>query len=164
MNGFVHKYSGKILSIFKGYGPSALNTSIELQEEPDEKPWYLSDEPLPRLGTEDKLRHKAYVQVILKVIKETSPPFTLGLFGGWGVGKTSIVNEFRESMKEDQSVSKCPVAYIDIWKYEQDSLRRQFLIDIQNQLKKAKNPLSKKHDVESILYKDLTTQTKREHF
>lgn len=136
----------------------------EASVKPSEKPWYLSDEPLERLGEEDKLHHQTYVRVLLNVIKEISPPFTLGLFGGWGVGKTSIVKEFCKSMQEDEELSLFPTVYIDVWKYEKDSLRRQFLIDTQNQLKKAKNPLTKKHDVESLLYRDLTTHIHKWHF
>lgn len=159
----IFAYITKIFSRSKDYVAISIDKD-EASVKPSEKTWYLRDEPLERLGEEDKLRHQIYVRVLLNVIKGISPPFTLGLFGGWGIGKTSIVKEFCKSMQEDEELSLFPTAYIDVWKYEKDSLRRQFLIDIQRQLKRAKNPLSKNHDVESLLYRDLTTHIQKWHF
>ena len=97
-----------------------------------ERTWYLKDEPLLELGEEDRFRHRAYVNLLTQAITELKPPFTLGVFGSWGVGKTSIVNDLRD--KIGQNDSNIRAVTIDVWKYRGDSLRRQFLYDLQQQL------------------------------
>ena len=122
----------------------------------DERNWYLRDEPLEYLDEEDQFRHKGYVQVLFDAVRELSPPFTLGIFGGWGVGKTAIVKDFCNSISKHETLSRIPVACIDVWKYEKDSLRRQFLLDVESQLKKAKTALPEDYNVQAQLY---TTRT-----
>ncbi len=63
--------------------------------EPQDRTWYLKDEPLPNLSEGDRFSHRAYVLVLAQAIKELRPPFTLGVFGSWGVGKTTITNDLR---------------------------------------------------------------------
>ena len=132
-----------------------------MTDDPEERSWYLLDEPLEHLDEEDKLRHKGYVRILLNTIKEMSPPFTLGIFGGWGVGKTSIVRDFRNSAKQDQVLAQSPIVLLDIWKYEGDSLRRQFLIDMQDGLKNQ-GALDKHFFVEPQLYTSRTEEGQTE--
>ena len=127
----------------------------------EERTWYLRDEPLEHLDKEDKLHHKGYVRILLDIIKEITPPFTLGIFGGWGVGKTSIIRDLLNSAKQDKDLAETPIVHLDIWKYEGDSLRRQFLIDMQNELKKQ-GALCQPFDVESQLYTSRTEEGQTE--
>jgi hypothetical protein len=126
------------------------------------RPWYLRDEPLEYFDEEDQFRHKSYVQILMEIVKEVSPPFTLGIFGSWGVGKTSIVNVFRKTISQDKAFSSTTaVVCIDIWKYEKDALRRQFLLEVESQLKEAKT-LPEDYNVEAQLYTTKTTEGQTE--
>ena len=127
----------------------------------EERTWYLRDEPLEHLDEEDKLHHKGYVRILLDAIKEMTPPFTLGIFGGWGVGKTSIVRDLLNSAKQDKELAKTPIVHLDIWKYEGDSLRRQFLLDMQDELKNQ-GSLDKQFFVEPELYTSRTEEGQTE--
>jgi len=127
------------------------------QEVPTPRHWYLDDRPLESFETEDHFRHQAYVAVLLQTIKELSPPFTLGIFGSWGVGKTSIANDFRRSIKGASELKGVPVISVDVWKYEGDSLRRQFLWDAQEMLK-AERTLANDYDIVGRLYRERTTE------
>lgn len=127
----------------------------------EERTWYLRDEPLEHLDEEDKLHHKGYVRIILNTIKEMTPPFTLGIFGGWGVGKTSIIKDLLNSAKQEKKLAETPIVYLDIWKYEGDSLRRQFLIDMQEELKRQ-GSLDKHFFVEPELYTSRTEEGQTE--
>lgn len=134
----------------------------EMSENTDGRTWYLRDDPLRYLDEEDQFRHKGYVQILMEAVREVSPPFTLGVFGSWGVGKTSIVNDFCKSISEDKALSSTTaVAYIDIWKYEKDALRRQFLLDVEGQLKDA-GRLPKDRDVQAQLYTTWTEEGQTE--
>lgn len=94
--------------------------------------WFLKDEPLANLGEQDRFSHGAYVNLLATTIDELTPPFTLGVFGSWGVGKSSIVNDLSKKLEYDDSETRAVT--IDVWKYSDDSLRRQFLYDLQQGL------------------------------
>ena len=117
--------------------------------------WFLRDEPLSDLQQQDRFSHNAYVGLLTTVVAELDPPFTLGVFGSWGVGKSSIVNELSNRINRD-----CPgttAVTIDIWKYSDDSLRRQFLYDLQQGLRE-KRALSKDKDYVREIYEELTEE------
>ena len=56
--------------------------------------------------------------------------FNIGLFGSWGSGKSYIINNIVENLKENYAVF-----YIDVWKYVGHPLMRSILFDIDTQLK-----------------------------
>ena len=53
---------------------------------PDRK-WFLKDEPLNNLEEQDMFSHDAYVNLLETTIDELTPPFTLGVFGSWGLAR-----------------------------------------------------------------------------
>lgn len=55
---------------------------------------------------------------------------TIGLFGGWGTGKSSIVENLRNELLQ----TKVPVIIFDVWKHDGDALRRTFLHVLDQQL------------------------------
>ena len=59
--------------------------------------------------------------------------FTIGLYGEWGSGKSSILTTLKEQLIKDKDNSFKFVTY-DAWKYSQDSFRRMFLLELQTQL------------------------------
>ena len=98
----------------------------------------LSDKPIILTG-KDRLSFRAIVQSIIELIALPEKPFTFGLFGKWGTGKSTILKDLETQldMKDHYVVT------FDAWKYEGDALRRSFLIDIAHQLndKKIKRKL-----------------------
>ena len=99
------------------------------QEPSPKRTWFLKDEPLSNLEGQDRFSHNAYVNLLATTIDELNPPFTLAVFGSWGVGKSSIVNDLSDKLQ--RNYSKTRAVTIDVWKYSDDSLRRQFLFDLQ---------------------------------
>ena len=94
---------------------------------PDIPPTDLKDE-------HDAFGHRDYATAISTVLLEAQAPFTFGLFGPWGVGKTTIIEEVGRQVDDGAAA----FAYFDVWRYENDGLRRQFLRDLANQLHPAK--------------------------
>jgi low affinity Fe/Cu permease len=94
-------------------------------------PSFLQD--APDLG-EDAFGHGDYSDALFSIVQDASPPRTVGLFGPWGVGKSTIIGGLRERLAPTATA----FVYFDAWRYEDDSLRRQFLLDTAHQLSRAK--------------------------
>jgi hypothetical protein len=90
---------------------------------------FIRDEPID-LG-EDAFGHRDYTDALVSIVGDNSPPPTVGLFGRWGVGKSTIIGGLQNELRSG------PIAfvYFDAWRYDGDPLRRQFLIEAANQLK-----------------------------
>jgi len=87
---------------------------------------YIIDEPI-NLHQTDYLHTERYATALIHTIEHApaQKPFTIGLYGGWGTGKSSIV----ETAKEHFSKSKTALVYVyDAWQYQNDSFRRTFLL------------------------------------
>jgi hypothetical protein len=94
---------------------------------------FLSDQPLQADMEQDiRFGHRSIVNNIEKIISSCPTPFTIGLFGKWGTGKTTIL----DALKRKLYATDTAVVKIDAWKHEGDALRRTFLQDTVNQLTK----------------------------
>ena len=89
---------------------------------------FTRDEPVPLSA--DAFGHRDYADALVSIITDDSPPPTIGVFGPWGVGKSTIIGGIQDRL----SGGEVAFVYFDAWRYEGDSLRRQFLIDAANQL------------------------------
>ncbi|MCM8812208.1 MAG: KAP family NTPase [Candidatus Omnitrophica bacterium] len=110
---------------------------IRMKEKPKKaeelQPRFLPDVPLPADKEKDAVfGHGSIARNLAKIIQSCPAPFTIGLFGKWGTGKTTVINLLSSELES----SKRPIriARVDAWKYEEDSLRRQFLITLDNEL------------------------------
>lgn len=114
-----------------------------------EKVKFLSDQPLTA-DREQEIRfgHLEIANNLKQQLLSCPTPFTIGLFGKWGSGKTTILNILRNRLKDD----KVAIVNFDVWKHEDDALRRTFLKELFEQLK------SKKH-----FRKEITLSPKLEH-
>lgn len=94
----------------------------------------LPDEPLFKdKEYEEKLdafSHKAYADTLLRLLENNPPPLSIGLFGSWGIGKSSIIFTLLKILKE----GKIFPVYFNAWKYSGDSFRREFLLSLAQQL------------------------------
>lgn len=83
----------------------------------------------------DLLKTSVYAENLVKVIENTPKDkvFTIGVFGGWGTGKSSIIRTAQDKIENAHSNVKF-ITY-DAWKYANDSFRRMFLLKIQQELR-----------------------------
>lgn len=100
------------------------------REELTKKVHMFYDEPIEEISR-DRFAYNTYVEALLKLIKnsmDNKRSFNIGLFGKWGVGKTSIINLLREQISKDKEIKdEVKMVVFNVWKYTKDSLRRQFL-------------------------------------
>jgi len=81
--------------------------------------------------SQTKFGHEGIAETIKNIIISCPTRFTIGLFGKWGTGKTTIINRLKNKLQNE----KIAVVEFDVWKHEGDALRRTFLKEIVKQLK-----------------------------
>ena len=76
----------------------------------------------------DLFGHIHYAQILFSLIKNHKPPFSIGLLGKWGVGKSSIKklckNEFLKEFPEYKIID------FNAWRYESKDIRTSLLKEI----------------------------------
>ena len=110
---------------------------------------FLNDRPTSRdeIGT-----HSMVADSLLEIIHSNlKRPFVVGLFGAWGVGKSSIVEMLQGKTKEDGNRTK--VVVVDAWRTHMETFLRQFVKKLARELlsKKQAKEVSKKTDIKEVL-------------
>jgi Predicted P-loop ATPase len=112
----------------------------------------IDDEPV-NLNEIDLLGNLKYSEQLKENILKSpgTKSTTVGLFGEWGSGKSSIV----ETAKIDLEASHPKIKFIayDSWKYTNDGFRRTFLMQIRNDFKSKK---IKQKYLENRLYSNIS--------
>jgi hypothetical protein len=87
------------------------------------KYYFLNDQPTSEdeIGTHSKIA-ESLLEIIHSNLKR---PFVVGLFGQWGVGKSSIVQMLQKKVEEADNDTK--VVVIDAWQYSRETFLRQFI-------------------------------------
>jgi hypothetical protein len=70
----------------------------------------LADNP----ETTDRLGFKPMADILVDVIEQTRPPFTIGVFGEWGSGKTTLMNLVRSELERRNAKT----VWFNAWKYD----------------------------------------------
>lgn len=113
---------------------------------------FLSDQPLKFDEiSRAKFGHEGIAETLKNIVLVCPTPFTIGLFGKWGTGKSSIANFLQEKLREEGIV----VINFDVWKYEKDPLRRTFLQSVVKAFKDEKI-LKEDYSLEKEFYQTLT--------
>lgn len=94
-------------------------------------------------GNNDLLHTKQYADILLQGIKDTpqGEAYTIGLFGEWGCGKSSVIETMTANVAKDNELKKVKIVNYDAWKYSGDSFRRMFLYELRKTLNIKESPL-----------------------
>jgi len=117
----------------------------------------ITDEP-----SSDAPDFKRYVLTLSKFIVDSSPRFTVGIYGGWGTGKTTFMRMLRNELdlNYDNTVE---TIWFDSWRYENEEysamvpLLRTIILGLENKLEIIRN--SDQDKKRQILCKLKTTFT-----
>jgi len=94
------------------------------------------DEPVESVN-EDRFDHKYFVDVLKYIIRNCDAPLNIALYGKWGIGKSSILNFFRQSIRQDRDLNaKFKFVVIDVWKLSPNILKQEFLEVLNQKLDK----------------------------
>ncbi len=81
----------------------------------------------------DAFNHEAYGKAIFDILIDNAPPLSIGLFGPWGIGKSTVISILFKLIKQSTQPRLKPI-YFNAWKYSGDSFRRQLLIEVAKQV------------------------------
>ncbi len=82
----------------------------------------------------DLLNYDDFQDALHDVITTADTPLTVGVFGPWGSGKTSLMRMLREQI-EDEKLDSQRTVWFTAWKYDrQDVLWRAFILRVLNAL------------------------------
>lgn len=101
---------------------------------------FIPDKEISLSQDNDLLKTSVYADNLASVINATpkNEVTTIGVFGSWGTGKSSIVRTASEKIKNVNTKVKF-ITY-DAWKYSNDSFRRMFLLKLQKELRLSQTP------------------------
>lgn len=100
----------------------------------------LSDQP----ASQDALEFSHYREALKEIITDptTDTPLTMGIFGSWGSGKTTLMRMLSANLG-----SKFEVIWFDAWKYSIDySLWRAFLLRVLDHLRPKQSDFDRVKD------------------
>ncbi len=82
----------------------------------------LRDLPADLETEADAFGHEDYAKALAALLRDVQAPFTVGLFGPWGQGKSTVLERLRHHVPKDVVVTT-----FDAWRHEGHALRRHFL-------------------------------------
>lgn len=125
------------------------NSNLEFQ--------FISENPISEDDKETlSFGHKDIVNTIKDITLNCPESFTIGLYGDWGSGKSTIAFALQQELEK----LDVPLVLFDVWKHEGDALRRTFIRQTHNYFKTNKNWRHKYNCKDEIL--DELTKSKRE--
>jgi len=74
----------------------------------------LTDNEIRRIE-EDSLQFKAFAQTIGNIITTSETPITIGVYGTWGSGKTSLMRMTQDILKDGDKIK---TVWFDAWKFD----------------------------------------------
>lgn len=95
---------------------------------------FIVDQEIDLLKEKDEFETARYSETLAEII-QSSPDssFSIGLFGEWGTGKSSIIKTTENILSSE--IKKYHFITYDAWKYSKDSFRRTFLLKLIKELK-----------------------------
>jgi formylglycine-generating enzyme required for sulfatase activity len=110
---------------------------------------------------QDRLKFEHYASVLAEIIREADTPLTLGVFGPWGSGKTSLLRLIKDILDQAEGATAYKTLWFDAWTFDkEDALWRALILLVLKTVRKeipsdAVAALKKLDDLEASLYRDV---------
>lgn len=96
----------------------------------------LTDNDIKNIN-QDSLCYKALSETLEEIISTSETPLTIGLYGEWGSGKTSLMQMTKDLLKDDELIK---TAWFDAWKFDKSyDLRVALIQSILREIEEDKN-------------------------
>ncbi len=125
---------------------------------PATSPPSIGSMPNDQATDDDQLDFDPYVETLFSIIADpdTKTPLTVGIFGDWGAGKTSLLLMLRKRLEEQAGKGPHLTVWFNAWKYDrEDSLWRALLLRVVDALRASIEERSKNGD--NAAKKEVTT-------
>ncbi len=103
---------------------------------------------------EDKFYLTQFAETISEVIINCPTPFTIGISGNWGSGKSSVLKLCENILLENYK-NKIKIINYNAWKYNGDSFRRSLLLTLGKEIYEGNNKFEQLE--RSLYYEKLST-------
>ncbi len=118
-----------------------------------DKTFIVNDQPTDT----DALDFTPYVQTLADISATGNTPLTIGVFGTWGSGKTSLMKMVKKHLPEDFTV-----AWFDAWKYDkEETLWRAFLLNVLLAVEEKHGETEEFKMLKTMLYRGLEFEKTR---
>jgi len=99
----------------------------------------------------DALDFTPYVNTLVSVCRTASTPLTIGVFGTWGSGKTSLMRMLQKRLSKTYTI-----AWFDAWKYDsEETLWRAFLLTVLLAVERKSGETEELKILKTMLYRGL---------
>jgi len=88
------------------------------KEQSDSYARLLTDTPVSEFEGEGYLGFKSYRDALVDTIIQSKPRFTIGIFGQWGTGKTSLMKLIKNDLDKNYDKSIC--VWFNPWRYQNE--------------------------------------------
>ncbi|MGI0021820.1 MAG: P-loop NTPase fold protein, partial [Nitrososphaeraceae archaeon] len=100
---------------------------------------FLVDLPIT-IPSEDEFKQSYFVDILEDRIIHVVTPTNIGLYGSWGIGKSSILNLLKNRLETKKELKeKYLYLYVDAWKLSKAYFRQELLVELNSLLGAFKN-------------------------
>ncbi len=100
--------------------------------------FYINDKVKNKFNDDDYFDGKEYVKKIKDAVKKADIK-SIGVYGKWGIGKTSIIKNAISELIEEKEYNANEIVEYNAWKYNEYDFMRDFLIVCSNKLEGNKS-------------------------
>ena len=122
---------------------------------------YWSDQPISTVA-QDRFDFKDYADALCNVVLNSKTPVTIGIFGPWGAGKTSLMQLAASRLQDRRTAEhrRAHVVAFNAWQYDRDesAIWRVLLLEVLETLKRLElreEDLQRIEDWQTRLYADV---------
>ena len=116
--------------------------------------FYINDKVKNKFNNDDDyFDGRAYVKKIKDAVKEKDIK-SIGIYGKWGVGKTSIIKNVINELIEEETYKENEIVEYNAWKYNKYEFMRDFLIVCSNKIEGRKKAIEREESYYSDCSED----------
>lgn len=124
------KIDWKKIILSKGYSNGNI---ININDNVNRQIYYYKDTSLEN-ETQDQFQHRHYAEVLKNILLHSETPINIGLYGRWGVGKSSILKMLEEKINSKELSEKFKYVYVDAWGLSGEMLKQEVLVELNSKL------------------------------